>query len=142
MRTLPFVLLIACSSGASNARSTETTPRMSQTAVRASQVTVGLRTVTDPTPDTDRRVRVIAVVHDLDGEETVTDLGLYEGPLAEQEPAGDEVIRVSAGDEVLHLRRHGEFLDVTGDDEHLIERIQLPPGVELAPSQPLFELEE
>jgi hypothetical protein len=74
----------------------------------------------------------VAVVHDRDGVETVTDLGLFPGGVAEQRPMGDELIRVMVGEDgdkrTLHLTARGGFIEAAHEGGEVIERIAVPQG--------------
>jgi hypothetical protein len=58
-----------------------------------SHATVGLRVLTDPAPD-ESRYHLAAVVRDQDGVEEVHDLGEYEGPVTEETPVDNELLRI------------------------------------------------
>ena len=59
-----------------------------------SALTVGLRITTDPQSDDEQRVRIVAVVRDIDGVETTTEVGDYEGTVTQQPVQGNELVRV------------------------------------------------
>ena len=103
--------------------------------------TVGLRVALGPTEAS--RVRLEAVVVDVDGTESITDLGEYVGMLEESAPEGTEIghLRLRDGDEVHHLT-----LTPT-DDPTLLElrldgapvrRLQLPQPQPVRAGQPFL----
>jgi hypothetical protein len=97
----------------------------------ASHFTVGLRVALGPTEGS--RVRLAAVVVDVDGHETITDLGEYVGMPSEDVVEGTELghIRLISGDEVHHLT-----LEPTDDPALLELRLDGAPVRRLELPQP------
>jgi hypothetical protein len=104
--------------------------------------TVGLRVALGG-PVAENRVRLEAVVVDVDGNESVTDLGEYVGQPIEQAPEGDELgrLRLHLGDEVHHLT-----LSPTDDPTQLelrldgapVRRLELPRPETVGPGAPFL----
>lgn len=104
--------------------------------------TVGLRVALGG-PVVENRVRLEAVVVDVDGNESVTDLGEYVGQPIEQAPEGDELghLRLTLGDEVHHLT-----LSPTDDPTQLelrldgapVRRLELPRPETVGPGAPFL----
>jgi hypothetical protein len=59
-----------------------------------SAMTVGLRVTLDPESADEPRVRIAAVVRDLDGVETTTEVGEYEGTATQQPAEPNELVHV------------------------------------------------
>lgn len=103
--------------------------------------TVGLRIALGPVEGD--RVRLEAVVVDVDGNESVTDLGEYVGRPIEQAPEGDELghLRLTLEDEVHHLT-----LSPTDDPSQLelrldgapVRRLELPDPHPVRPGAPFL----
>jgi len=59
-----------------------------------SAMTVGLRVTLDSDSADEPHVRIAAVVRDLDGVETTTEVGEYDGTATQQPVQGDELVHV------------------------------------------------
>ncbi len=103
--------------------------------------TVGLRIALGPVQGD--RVRLEAVVVDVDGNESVTDLGEYVGRPIEQAPEGDELghLRLTLEDEEHHLT-----LSPTDDPSQLelrldgapVRRLELPEAHPVRSGEPFL----
>ena len=118
--------------------------------VTASQLTLSIRVALDSASEMERRVRLVAVVHDMDGEESTTDLGTYPGRIISRTPTGDELIRLAIENEdeesALRLIREGDFIEVRrthGDGQgELIRRIPVPEATPVRVSDPPIQDED
>lgn len=108
----------------------------------AGAITVALRVTLDAPTDSER-VHLHAVTYGLDGRETTTDLGEYVGTVLHEPSNGAELIRVAIesarGRRAIRLTHHDGFVhaeEVPGDgtDATLIERIPIPEGTPVRPS--------
>jgi hypothetical protein len=113
-----------------------------------SHVTVGLRVALDAGPERANPVRLVAVVQDLRGNITQTELGEYEGTVAERPVAPGELIHVAISREdvteslVLREDEPG-FVDVhrvgAGGEDEIIERIMVESYSPVVPRHPALE---
>jgi hypothetical protein len=107
----------------------------------ASFFTVGLRVALGSTEGD--RVRLEAVVVDVDGHESVTDLGEYVGRPVEQAPEGDELghLRLRGRGEEHHLTllptEDPSQLELRLDGEP-VRRLDLPAADSVRPGSPFL----
>ncbi|MFT5353457.1 MAG: hypothetical protein ACI9KE_000655 [Polyangiales bacterium] len=114
-----------------------------------SQVSVGLRVTLDPAPGSARRVHLVAVVQDLRGNVSLTELGDYEGVISEQPTDGEDLVRVAivAGSAVqdISLRHVDGFVEVhrvESGEREITHRIPVEGGASIVPREPSLESEE
>jgi hypothetical protein len=120
-------------------------PRESAEQMPVNHVTVGLRVALDGETASSSRVTLVAVVHDLDGEETVTELGTYAGALVERDPGQDELVHLDLVGEsstwsVSLIQAKDGFVDATRTDpsgvREVIGRIPVRANAPLQVSEP------
>ncbi len=108
----------------------------------AGAITVALRVTLDPSTE-EQRVHLHAVTYGLDGRETTTDLGEYVGTVMREPSNGAELIRVAiegaGGRRAIRLTHHDGFvhaeeIPADGTEPALIERIAVPAGTPVRPS--------
>ena len=112
-----------------------------------SQVSVGLRFTLDPEPGKEHQVRLAAVIQDLRGNISVTDLGAYEGTVSERPRAQGELAHIAiveGGTTEMILRRADGWVEIhqvgpSGDE--IIQRIPLEADTAV-PREPGLELNE
>ena len=113
-----------------------------------SHMTVGLRVTLDPESETEPRAHLVAVVHDLDGSEEVTDLGTYDGPITEEDAQEGELVRVHVegpeGYSVTVVNVEDGVLEVRQVPDSgapgSVRRIPIRASTPVRPSEPRFEL--
>jgi len=116
---------------------------------QAGAISVALRVTLDAPPDTEH-VHLHAITYNFDGEEITTDLGEYIGTVTAQPLAAGDLVRVmithAGGHRTIRLvhregQIHAEEIhpETTGESTTLIERITVPPGAPVHPSDTPLE---
>lgn len=102
-------------------------------------VTLGLRVMLDTDGDEASRTHIEAVIVDMDGHETVTDLGDFDGIATEVAIVENELghVRLEGpdGPHELVLMRSERGVEIRLDG-HELRQLEVPEGMEVEPQQP------